>query len=204
MTAIVLLMIPVVALGAVALGVWVAVRRSLPTIDGEIVVRGLHAQVRIERDGQGVPTIRAESREDLAFGLGFAHGQDRFFQMDGLRRHAAGELAEIFGAGPKGAVIAMDRRIRVLRFRAVAREVVAHLGAAERRQLDAYVEGVRAGLGSLGARPFEYLLLGVSPRPWVAEDSVLVNLSLFIGLQADNIAKESARGPTRRLAGATG
>src|SRR4051812_36154323 len=94
-TVIVLLMIPVVAIGAVALGAWIAVRRSLPTIDGEMIVRGLHAQVRIERDGQGVPTIRAEGREDLAFGLGFVHGQDRFFQMDGLRRYAAGELAEV-------------------------------------------------------------------------------------------------------------
>jgi len=193
-TAIVLLILPVVAIGAVALGAWVAVRRSLPNIEGEIVLRGLHAQVRIERDGQGVPTIRAGDREDLAFGLGFVHGQDRFFQMDGLRRYAAGELAEIFGAGPKGTVVAMDRRVRVMRFRAVAQEVVANLRAAERRQLDAYVEGVRTGLGSLGARPFEYLLLRVSPRHWVAEDSVLVVLSLFIDLQADNIAKESARG----------
>jgi penicillin G amidase len=73
-TAIVLLILPVVAIGAVALGAWVAVRRSLPKIEGEIVLRGLHAQVRIERDGQGVPTIRAGDREDLAFGLGFVHG----------------------------------------------------------------------------------------------------------------------------------
>ena len=168
-----------------------------------MVVRGLHAPVRIERDGQGVPTIRAEGREDLAFGLGFVHGQDRFFQMDGLRRYAAGELAEILGAGPEGSVVAMDRRVRVLRFRAVAREVVANLGEAERRQLDAYVEGVRAGLGSLGARPFEYLLLGGRPRPWVAEDSVLVILSLFIDLQAQHRQGVGA-GPARRPAGAAG
>lgn len=187
----------VVACGAVVLGAWVAVRRSLPAIDGEVAARGLHARVRVERDARGVPTIRAEGREDLAFGLGFVHGQDRFFQMDGLRRYAAGELAEFFGAGSDGAILAMDRRIRVMRFRGVAREVVANLGAAERRQLDAYVEGVRAGLGSLGARPFEYLLLRESPRPWVAEDSVLVILALFIDLQADNIAKESARGVLR-------
>ena len=57
--------------------------------------------------------------------------------MDSLRRYAAGELAEILGAGPNGAILAMDRRIRVMRFRTVAREVVANLGAAERRQLGA-------------------------------------------------------------------
>src|SRR3954471_13521581 len=75
-TVIALLMIFIVGVGAVVLGTWVVVRRSLPTIDGEMVVRGLHTQVRIERDGQGVPTIRAKGREDLAFGLGFVHGQD--------------------------------------------------------------------------------------------------------------------------------
>ncbi len=191
---ILLLLIPGVVALIAALGLCVAVRGSLPKVDGEITVRGLEAPVRIDRDGQGVPTIRADTRETLAFGLGFAHGQDRFFQMDGLRRYAAGELAEIFGAGPDGAVLAMDRRVRVMRFRAVAHEVVEILGAEERRQLDAYVAGVKAGLGSLRVRPFEYLLLGSSPRPWVAEDSVLVILSLFIDLQGDNIAKESARG----------
>jgi len=71
--------------------------------------------------------------------------------------------------------------------------------AATWRQLDAYVAGVRAGLGSLKARPFEYLLLSETPKPWCAEDSVLVMLALFIDLQSDNIAKESARGVLRAV-----
>ena len=183
--------------GATAVGVWITVRRSLPMIDGELALRGPNEPIRILRDERGVPTIQAESRNDLAFGLGFVHGQDRFFQMDGLRRYAAGELSEIFGPGSKEECIIWDRRIRKLRLRSVARQVIAGLGSGERRQLEAYVAGVVAGLGSLKVRPFEYLMLREAPKPSVAEDSLLVILALFIDLQGDNIAKESARGILR-------
>ena len=183
--------------GATAVGVWITVRRSLPMIEGELVLPGPNEPIRILRDERGVPTIQADGRNDLAFGLGFVHGQDRFFQMDGLRRYAAGELSEIFGPGSKEVCIAWDRRTRILHLRSVARQVVAALGKEERCQLEAYVAGVGAGLGSLKARPFEYLVLGEPPRSWCAEDSVLVILALFIDLQGDNIAKESARGVVR-------
>jgi penicillin amidase len=96
--------------------------------------------------------------------------------------------------GAKEECIEWDRRIRPMRFRSVARRVVAGLDDRGRHQLDFYVAGVQAGLGSLRARPFEYLLLREVPKPWTAEDSVLVILALYIDLQGDNIAKESARG----------
>jgi penicillin amidase len=200
------LVIILVALGAsfclvllLVLGAWIVVRRSLPRIDGVLLVRGVSAPVTIERDRQGVPTIHAEGTQDVSYGLGFVHGQDRFFQMDELRRYAAGELSEIFGPGPDRECVEWDRRARVHRFRSVAARVVERLSASQRRQLDAYIAGVRAGLQSLGARPFEYLLLGETPRPWECEDSVLVLIALFIDLQGDNIAKESARGLVRDL-----
>jgi penicillin amidase len=179
------------------IGAWALVRRSLPVIDGVLAIRGLSAPVTVERDKQGVPTVRADGADDLAFGLGFVHGQDRFFQMDGLRRYAAGELSELLGPGPDGECLAWDWRVRVQRFRSVARRVVVGLEASQRRKLDAYVAGVRAGLLSLRARPFEYLVLRETPRPWEAEDSILVLLALFIDLQGDNLAKESARGVVR-------
>jgi penicillin amidase len=191
------LAVAVLIAGSIAAGLWLAVRASLPVIDGEWTVSELKAPVRIERDDRGVPTIRAENRQDLAYELGFAHAQDRFFQMDSLRRYAAGEISEIFGAGPDGQCIAWDRQVRVHRFRSIATQVVAALGEPEQRQLEAYTAGANAGLKALGARPWEYLLLHQPPRPWLAEDSVLVALSLFIDLQHDNIAKESARGILR-------
>ncbi len=140
------LAVVVLVVVGIAAGLWLAVRASLPAIDGELVVSGLDAPVRIERDERGVPTVRAESHRDLAYGLGFAHGQDRFFQMDTLRRYAAGEISEIFGAASDGQCLAWDRQVRVQRFRSIASEVVAALGEAERRQLEAYTAGVNAGL----------------------------------------------------------
>ena len=71
---------------------------SLPLLDGSAKIANLSAPVTVERDAQGVPTIRGSQRLDVARALGFLHAQDRFFQMDCTRRHAAGELAELFGS----------------------------------------------------------------------------------------------------------
>ena len=73
--------------------IWLAVRASLPQLDGPVTVDGLSSPVVIARDDSGIPTITASTRADLAFATGFAHAQDRFFQMDLIRRQAAGELS---------------------------------------------------------------------------------------------------------------
>ena len=83
---------------------------SLPQTSGRLVVPGLHAEIRIDRDADGVPLITARDDEDAAFGLGFVHAQDRLFQMELQRRYGAGRLAEIFG--PEA--VANDRQMRVL------------------------------------------------------------------------------------------
>jgi len=166
-------------LAAGALVIWLGFRASLPAIDGRVAMPELHARVTIERDAAGVPTLTATDRDDLARALGFVHGQDRFFQMDLMRRAAAGELSALLGP----ALLETDRQLRPHRFRSVARAVVAGLAPRERALLDAYVEGVNAGLGSLRARPFEYWLLRTRPRPWTAEDSILCVHAMYLQLQ---------------------
>jgi penicillin G amidase len=89
----------------------------------QITVAGLERPIEIERDGYGVPTIRGERFLDVVFGHGFVQAQDRFFQMDGVRRLAAGELSAL--AGP--AMIEMDKAARRYRFRHVAQQIVADL-----------------------------------------------------------------------------
>ena len=169
------------ALGGAGAGVWFyfQLRASLPQLDGISVVPGLAAPVTIERDALGVPTIRGDTRADAARALGFVHAQDRFFQMDLLRRHAAGELAELFGQ----AALEHDRTVRVYQFRALARTVFARLAPDERALLAAYAGGVNAGLHALRARPFEYIVLGLNPQPWRPEDSVLVIYAMTLDLQ---------------------
>jgi len=179
----------------VAVTLWAAVRGSLPQLDGEIVVVGLSAEATIARDQQGIPVITASNREDLAYATGFAHGQDRFFQMDLIRRQAAGELSELFGA----AAVEVDKRHRFHRFRAIAREVLAVADDADRRILERYAKGVNAGLASLDARPFEYLLIREKPRPWSAEDSIVVVYSMFLQLNDERARKDVRRGYAHRV-----
>jgi penicillin amidase len=184
--------VALVVLLVVGVAGWVTwqVRGSLPQLDGQIVVRGLSRPVTIERDALGIPTIRAENRTDLAFATGFAHAQDRFFQMDLLRRNSAGELSEIVGP----ATLDADREVRVHRFREVAKKVLLHADEQDRDIVEAYAKGVNAGLESLRAKPFEYLLLGVDPAPWKPEDSALVLFSMYLDLQGNEFRDEVALG----------
>ncbi len=113
---------------------------SHPTLDGEIAIPGLQHEVTIERDAQGVPRILATASMDAIRALGFLHGQERFFQMDLLRRRAAGELSELLGT----VAIGEDRRVRLHRLRARAEATVAAADETSRRELTVYAEGVNA------------------------------------------------------------
>ena len=160
---------------------------SLPDLDGEHRLVGLGSAVAVERDALGVPTVRGSSRVDLARATGFLHAQDRFFQMDLLRRAAAGELAALVGT----AAVARDERRRVHRLRSVAARVVSQATARERAVLDAYVEGVNAGLVALAVRPVEYLLLRASPEPWQAEDTILAIFAMYFELNDEEARLEA-------------
>ena len=174
---------------------WLALRASLPKIEGEAALAGLSAPAAIERDAAGVPVIRGRTRADVARATGYAHEQDRLFQMDLLRRTGAGELAALLGPG----LVDADRHLRPHQFRQRARDALAALDAGDRALLEAYAAGVNAGAAALGARPFEYLLLGQSPAAWRAEDSLLVVYAMWIDLQGLDAADEQQRG---RLAAA--
>ena len=170
-----------------------AVRASLPQLEGEIRAPQLAAPASIERDAQGTPTLRATSRRDLAFATGFAHAQDRYFQMDLMRRAAAGELAELLG----DSLIDSDRKLRIHGFRRVAARVAELASAEERDLLDAYVAGVNFSLGHMSARPWEYLALRSQPVEWQAEDSVLVAFSMYLNLNDSSGEEELARAQLR-------
>ena len=178
----------VVIVVVAAVSVAIALRSSLPSVDGEFAVSGITSAAVIERDAEGIPTITASNRKDLAFATGYAHAQDRYFQMDLIRRRAAGELSALIGPATLGS----DRAYRFHRFRARALKVLAGLPAAQREILDAYTAGANEGLESLDARPFEYLLLRAEPAPWRTEDTVLVLYAMFMTLN-DSLASRDIR-----------
>lgn len=167
----------VLALAAAAAGgiVWYG-QASLPAHEGERSVPGLAGPVSIVRDAHAVPFIRAETEADALFALGYAHAQDRLWQIDFNRRIAQGRVAEILGP----AAVDADRFLRTLGIHRVAQSIAANLDAQTRALLDAYAAGVNAYLATrTQPLPPEFLLLRApAPQPWTAADSIAWSLMM--------------------------
>lgn len=175
--------------GAGGLATW-TFRSSLPRLDGTVRSVDLQSKVTIDRDSHGVPTVHGSSRTDTAYGLGFIHAQDRFFQMDILRRNSGGRLSELVGK----AAIDRDKSFRKHRFQALAEKVIEELPSRQRDVLQAYAKGVNHGLRDLKSVPFEYLALRVQPEPWSETDSILCMMSMLCDLQPMDAGPELGLG----------
>jgi penicillin amidase len=184
-----IVLVPAALLAIAVTAGWLVLRASLPLLDGSVHAAGLSAAVTIDRDAIGVPTLSGLDRSDLAYATGFLHAQDRFFQMDLLRRSGAGELAELLGP----AALDLDRRHRLHRFRRRAVAALAAAPADQRRLIELYTRGVNEGLTALAVRPFEYLLLRMAPSSWRPEDSILVVYAMYFDLQYRELRSTVAR-----------
>jgi penicillin amidase len=146
-------------------------RSALPELDGVLPVKGMSAPVSVTRDPHGVPTIEATTLDDLFFAQGYVTAQDRLFQMDLMRRAAAGELSEIVGEP----TLKQDRQQRILGIRAAAQKGVETATDEDRAQFGAYARGVNAFIESHRDRlPIEFRILGYAPRPWTTQDSLMI------------------------------
>ena len=146
-------------------------RSPLPQLDGSVKVSGVSAKVRVVRDNRGIPTIDASSLDDLFFAQGYVTAQDRLWQMDAMRRAAAGELAEVLGPD----LLKIDRQQRILGLRAGAEDAQKVMSARDRAYFGAYARGVNAFIESHHDKlSLEFRLLKYSPRPWTVTDSLLV------------------------------
>jgi penicillin amidase len=153
---------------------WIAYR-PLPQTSGEISAP-ISAQASIARDALGVPHITAGQWEDAIFLQGYATAQDRLWQMDVLRRLAAGDLSEVFGAP----TLELDREARRLRMRRIAEEHAQTLPPADRAVFAAYARGVNYFIEThRNALPLEFTLLRYDPRPWSIVDSLLCALQMY-------------------------
>ena len=153
-------------------------RGSLPDYNGRYQA-AVADPVTLARDALGYLVIRATERTDAAYALGFAHAQERFFQMDVSRRFAAGELSALFGLR----ALAQDQQQRPHLFRRRAEQLLTTLPADELQLLAAYSRGVNEGLASLARPPFEYSLLKAEPETWLEADTLLVIYSMYLDLQ---------------------
>ena len=165
-----LTLLAVVVAVAAGAGYWY-VQGKLPQREGEVAMAGLQAPVSVRYDAHGVPHLQAQSEADLYRALGYVHAQDRLFQMEIMRRLARGELAEVLGAK----LLPTDTLFRSLRIR----EQAALMAQRQDHQspawqaLQAYLDGVNAWQAS-HPKPVEFDLIGITPRPFTAEDTLSI------------------------------
>ena len=165
----VLVLVLLAATGAGAV-FWLG-KRAEPDYDGRKQVPGLQAPVQVHFGAHAVPSIAAESVDDLMFAQGFVVASERLWQMDLLRRLAGGRLAEVFGEG----ALRVDRFYRTVGLPLAAAAGYAALEPEYRRLLDRYAEGINAYLRSAAGRlPLEYRIAGFDPAPWRPEDSLAI------------------------------
>ena len=166
-----LLLILVLLVAGIAAYAYYVAHSALPQLDGRLQVKGLSAAVKVTRDGHGVPAIEAATPEDLFFAQGYVTAQDRLWQMDVMRRFGAGELSEILGED----TLKIDREQRILGLRAAAGKSLALASPRDRSYFDAYARGVNAFIEAHGnALPIEFRILKYRPKPWQAEDSIVI------------------------------
>lgn len=166
-----LLVLAVVALGLV----YYLGSRSLPDYDRTLRVEGLGAPVEIVRDNANVPHIFGTADTDVFFGLGYAHAQDRLWQMTMLRRTAQGRLSELFGP----ATVDIDSFLRRLDLYNLAVSSVAVQDTRTAAALDAYAAGVNARIAQVNAEALgrgapEFFLFNAPIAPWQPADSLAI------------------------------
>ena len=164
-----------IALVTAAGGFYWFIYRALPKTSGTIETL-VTQPVEVDRDSLGVPHIKARTLDDAWFVEGYTTAEDRMFQMDGLRRLSAGDLAAI--AGPSA--LESDIESRRTRMRRVAEQVYVDLPESDKSAMQAYARGVNAYIEShRGRYGIEFTLIGYDPKPWSVVDSLLCGLYMF-------------------------
>ena len=165
------LVLVAVTLVAVAAGSAWYLQSKQPQRSGSVALTGLTGAVQLRYDERGVPHIQAGSEADLYRALGYAHAQDRLFQLELMRRLARGELAEVLG--PK--LVDTDRLFRTLGLRAYADATAERMNMQSPATLAllAYLDGVNQYQAGHPA-PMEFDLLGIPKRPFTPQDTIAV------------------------------
>jgi penicillin amidase len=172
-----------------ALGLYISLRLSLPALDGNSATYHVNAPTELSRDGLGHAVINAGDIFDAAYALGFAHAQDRFFQMDLQRRAASGSLSQWVG----DVALDIDKKARFHQFEKRAKAVFKSLPSTQQELLVRYAHGVNDALNEYTLPPFEYLAAGVDIKQWQPTDSILVIYSMYLDLQGTQVELDLAR-----------
>ena len=164
----------VLAILGVALVYYLAAQ-SLPDYDVTRETKGITAPVEIVRNNANIPHIFGQTDQDVFFGLGYVHAQDRLWQMTMMRRTAQGRLSELFGER----TLKVDELMRRLDIYHLAQEAVDDQDKDTKAALEAYASGVNAYLSrinsdALGRGAPEFFLFSNDISPWQPADSLAI------------------------------
>ena len=171
------ILVVVVVVGVVGL-LGVVTARGLPQTTGTIHVPGLHDAVAVARDANGILQIVATDPHDLFMAQGYAHAQERMWQMEVWRHISSGRLSELFGESTLG----KDKYIRTLGWTQAAQRDLEAMPEDARNALQWYADGVNAWITDQhGSFSFPFVVTalksglggvgGYTPAPWTAADS---------------------------------
>ena len=149
--------------------------RSLPDYNEDFTLPGIAAPVEIVRNNNNVPHIFGKTETDVYFALGFAHAQDRLWQMTMLRRTAQGRLSEIFGVR----TLKIDELVRRLDIYTLSQQSVSAQDARTRLALESYAAGVNAWInqvnaGARGRGAPEFFFFSNEIAAWSPADSIAI------------------------------
>lgn len=178
----------VVPVAAAVVAVLLSFKSSQARSVGQAAVSAVRAPVTLARDKHGVLYLKAGSERDVYVAMGFAHAQDRLWQLELQRRMATGRLSELFGEKS----LRQDIWFRTLDLPGAAASALPALSAPARDSLEAYAEGINAWLDSGAPLPPEFVLLGVKPERWRPVDS-LAAMKLFALSLSGNMRQETER-----------
>ncbi len=177
----------------VILAVTIYLQTQKPKYSGEVTLQGLKNEVDIHYDDYGVPHIVAQNAEDAYFALGYAHAQDRLFQMEMLRRAAAGRLSEVLGPD----LIKVDKLFRTLGInefaKAHAQQFLSSDTADFQKAALAYQKGVNEYIRT-GKTPLEFSIIGIPKTEFTPQDIYLavgyMSFGFAEGLRADPVLQK--------------
>jgi penicillin amidase len=167
----ILLFAIILLVGVGALGIYWTFYRPLPDYNSTVKIKQLHQPVNIYWDSGGVPHIYARNKHDLYMALGYAHAQDRLWQMTISQLAAQGRFAEFFG----NKLIPLDKQQRTIGFWRIAQKMQKQLPDSMRRVLQAYADGVNQYVKMHPKElPVQFSMAGMKPIKWSVTYSLAI------------------------------
>jgi penicillin amidase len=188
------ILIILTALVIIVLGIlYLYLQTTGPIYSGEMSLQGLHNKVEVLYDDYGVPHIYAQNDEDAYFALGYVHAQDRLFQMEMLRRAAAGRLSEVLGPD----LLKTDKLFRTLGISQFAKEHAKKFFSTDTANFQKAALAYQGGINEFirtGKTPLEFSIIGIPKTPFTPEDIYLavgfMSFGFAEGIKADPVLEK--------------